>query len=256
MNEKFEIIRNNRIINSQKVAQRLDNLYLKLSEVEEGSRAYGVYSQQIRDTERNLRELNDIIEFLRPMDQIDVQHRKDILQYFPQAVKETFPDGFPICFHGTGNIGTVREILRTGGLLTPDQRGVSMTSLASVIDVTYKDNITVSCDFANRGGDFNPYGAIFAFLPQEDEIENVINTGYSTEVKGGVNGVNFREEPHRLFGIITTPENIERVQGWCLEFVIDPSKVYTHDVFIEEFKTKFIESESSALTNLGESEEN
>ena len=79
-----------------------------------------------------------------------------------------------------------------------------MTSFANQIDVTYKSNIRVSCEFADSNNENLPYGAIFAFEPLENEREEVINTGDSSEVYGGVNGVNFREEPERLVGIITT----------------------------------------------------
>lgn len=80
-----------------------------------------------------------------------------------------------------------------------------MTSFASVIDATYKNNIRVSCEFADckeRGERFLPYGAIFAFRLREDEVEKVVNTGVGSEVgNGGVDGVSFRENPERLFGI-------------------------------------------------------
>lgn len=237
INEKFNKVLEFKKSIAKKVEMKINLLKEKLAEYPQDSREYDVYSQQIRDTERNLREINDSIEFMRPNDAKDSQARLEIFDKFPKIVKNTFPDGFPIVFHGTKNIGTVREILRTGGLLTPEQRNVSMTSFACVIDVTYKDNITVTCDFADSGyNTFMPYGAIFAFKPAEHEIENVISTGNSTEVAEGVDGVSFVDEPDRLFGIITTPENIDRVREWCKQNSIDPNKVFTHSAFIEKYK--------------------
>ena len=232
---KFNQALNYRRMQEEKIQSRIDVLKAKLSETAEGSRAFEAYSQQIRDNERNLMQIKSCIEFMRPAIKEDSESRMRIQEEFPKIVKELFPDGFPIVFHGTSNIGTVREILYSGGLLTPEQRGVSMTSFASAIDVTYKDNIRVSCEFADAGT-YMPYGAIFAFMPQEDEIENVVKTAGSSEVAGGVNGVNFREEPERLLAIITTPENYQRVVEWCNKAGIDPEKVLTHKMFINKYK--------------------
>ncbi len=236
-NAKFNNILESRKANAKRLETRIDELKAKLANAPKDSRAYEVYSQQIRDTERNLRLANEKVEFMRPVDAKDMQARVKILKEFPRIVDSIFPDDLPIVFHGTNNIGTVREILKTGGLFTPEQRGVSLTSFAPAIDVTYKKNIRVSCEFAEAGPDsFLPYGAIFAFKPQEDEIERVLSTGDSTEVSQGVNGVNFVNEPKRLFGIITTPENIERVKDWCKQYSIDPNKVFTHTSFVEKYK--------------------
>ena len=237
INDKFDKALENRKIQAEKIRDKIKQLKLKLENSPKDSRAYEVYSQQIRDTERHLRQVNDTIEFMRPINEQDMQSRLKIFRDFPNIINDIFPDGFPIVFHGTNNIGTVRQILKTGGLLTPEQRNESMTSFASAIDVTYKTNITVSCEFADAGYDsFMPYGAIFAFKPQEDEIERAISTGDSSEVAQGVNGVNFIKEPKRLFGIITTPENIQRVKEWCKQYSIDENKVFTHNLFIQRYK--------------------
>lgn len=237
INDKFDKALENRKIQAEKIREKLKQLKLKLENSPKNSRAYEVYSQQIRDTERNLRQISETIEFMRLIDSSDEQSRIKIFNEFPKIIRDLFPDGFPIVFHGTNNIGTVRQILKTGGLLTPEQRNETMTSFASAIDVTYKSNIRVSCEFADAGSNsFLPYGAIFAFKPQDDEIERVVSTGDSSEVAQGVNGVNFIKEPKRLFGIITTPENIQRVKEWCKQYSIDENKVFTHNLFIQRYK--------------------
>ena len=237
INDKFDKVLQAKKAMAEKIATKVTTLRTKLANSPKGSRAYDVYSQQIRDTERHLRQVNDTIEFMRPVNEEDMQSRLKIFREFPNIINDIFPDGFPIVFHGTNNIGTVRQILKTGGLLTPEQRNESMTSFASAIDVTYKTNITVSCEFADAGYDsFMPYGAIFAFKPKDDEIERAISTGKGTEVAQGVDGVSFKDEPKRLFGIITTPENIKMVKQWCKEYSINPNKVFTHNSFIEKYK--------------------
>ena len=125
--EKFTIAVENRKKQYQKISDRIETLKSKLTQYTEGSRGYEVYSQQIRDTERNLRNIASQIEYMRPNDEQDEQLRLEILKKYPKVIKEIFPDGYPIVFHGTNNIGTVHQILKSGGLLTPEQRGESMS---------------------------------------------------------------------------------------------------------------------------------
>ena len=47
----------------------------------------------------------------------------------------------------------------------------------------------------------------------DKELKNIYNTRDSSEVYGGVSSVNFKLEPDRLYGIITTTENIKRIKG-------------------------------------------
>lgn len=52
-----------------------------------------------------------------------------------------------------------------------------------------------------------------------------------------MNSVNFRENPDRLYGIITTPENIEKVQEWGEQNGINlDGKIYDYDGFAQSFE--------------------
>ena len=226
-----------------KSAARIADLQAKLNDATANNdeRKIGMYTTQLADARRVNRTQQATVEFMRcPENDDDKQYRIKVLNEFPQKVRDAIPDGLPIVFHGSRNIGTVREILRTGGLLTPEQKGESMQSFASAIDVTYKDNIRVSCEFAEPGlSSYMPYGAIFAFFPLESEIENCVKTGESSEVMGGVDGVSFRENPERLYAIITTHENLELVRAWCDEYGLDKTKVVMHNEFLsQQQKTK------------------
>ena len=192
----------------------------------------------LNDAKRNLRIFQSIYEYMRPNIEEDVEKRIKILKEFPSVVDKNIPDDIPLVFHGTKNIGTVLQIIKTGGLLTPEQKGESFTTFASQIDVTYKNDIHVSCDFAEPGilDSYLPYGAIFAFTPLDEEIDNVIRTK-GTEVKGGVDGVKFTDEPDRLFSIITTLENKQKIEEWCEEYGWPVGKVTTHEEFIEKCKS-------------------
>lgn len=190
-------------------------------------------NRRIIDMIDKIKERKTYIDFMRANSDEDLEERNIISHMFPQMIKTVIPDNIPLVFHGNRNIGVVLEIIKSGGLFTPEQRGVSEKSFAVLIDVTYKSNIMVSCEFAEPGmNSFMPYGAIFAFLPLENEIENVLNTGENSQVIGGVEGVNFREEPDRLIGIITTVENKERIRSCCLESGWPVDKVFTYQEFV------------------------
>lgn len=196
------------------------------------------FQNYLNDAKRNLRTFQSTYEYMRPNNQEDVEKRIKILKDFASAVNESIPDNVPLVFHGTKNIGTILQIIKTGGLLTPEQKGESHTSFASQIDVAYKNDIRVSCEFAEPGilDSYLPYGAIFVFTPRDEEKDNVVRTKGS-EVMGGVDGVKFVDEPDRLFSIITTTENKQRIEEWCEEYGWPIGKVTTHEEFIEKCKS-------------------
>jgi len=231
---KFDRIKNVHAEYLIKAKARIANLVNKMNTDRDNSHTE-TYARQMADAERTLRYRQSFLEFMRiPESDEDAKNRAEIIHSFPTKVAETVPDNLPLVFHGTDNISVVRKIIKDGGLLTPEQKGESMTSFAVGIDVAAKTNIRVPCEFAEPGlNRFMPYGAIFAFMPKAEEIEQVNQTGNSTEVFGGVDGVSFRDEPARLYGIITTQENITRVQDWCEQYGLPKEKVLTHDGFIE-----------------------
>lgn len=196
------------------------------------------YTQQIRDRERVLRVQEGWAEFARVPMVEDVEYRMRMRKDFAGQVREAVPDDLHPVFHGSNNLGIVRQIIQTRGLKTPDQRGESMTSFANQIDVTTKADIQTSCDFAEFNSYWMPYGAIFAFLPklEEEAIVREDEIAGSSEVFGGVDGVDFKEQPERLLGIITTPENVSKLRGWCDEAGLDASKVLTHGDFIKSMQ--------------------
>lgn len=227
--------------NIAKQKERLAKTQQKVEEAIESGKEYRIESLQryINDLNNTIYRLESTREFVRECTPEDIEERLNVFKTFSDTIKKVIPDGTSIVFHGSNNIGIIRKILETGGLLTPDQRGCSMTSFAAQIDVTYKDYVQTSVEFAEPGAtSLNPYGAIFAFIPLESEYEKVISTGSSTEVYGGVEGVNFREQPERLIGIITTNENKERIISWCIKYHIEP-KVFTHEEFINYCKENY-----------------
>ena len=125
-------------------------------------------------------------------------------------------------------------------------------SFATQIDVANKYDIHVPIEFADPGIESaRPYGAIFAFYPKKDEIYKGLEN-FGSEVPGGVQSIDFKEDDERFVGVITTEENKERIQKWLQEFGMDDKKIFTHSEFIEMCKDRFKDSQLTNGQKLGE----
>ena len=181
-----------------------------------------------------------MIDFIRPVTEEDIIERNNIFLNYAAKIKESIPDDIPYVFHGNSKIFSVIEIIKSGGLYTPEERNSSYNSFASQIDVTYKDNINASIKFADPGiKSFLPYGAIFVMLPKEEEKKKVLETKEESEVRGGITRVSFKEESDRLINLITTKENKNMLQKIMYENGFDGEKVVVHDEFIELCNKKY-----------------
>lgn len=78
---------------------------------------------------------------------------------------------------------------------------------------------------------------MFVFYPKEYEKDNVLSTGDGTEVYGGVEGVDLREE--RFVGLITTDENIDEIKEIFQTNGLDTKKILTHEQFLEYCRRSF-----------------
>lgn len=210
-----------------------------------------VYASRVEKIKRRINELENQLSYMREDIPEDLEERKKIRQSFSNQVAEIIPDGIPMVFHGNNDIATIYEILKSGGLKTPEERGVDFKSFATQIDVANKHDIHVPVEFADPGIDSaRPYGAIFAFYPKKDEIYKGLEN-FGSEVPGGVQSIDFKEDDDRFVGIITTEENKERIQKWLQEFGMDYKKIFTHLEFIEMCKDRFKDSQLTNGKKLG-----
>lgn len=252
-NEKFEQQKNNYIYLCEKAMKEIKEYQEKKEQFEKEDpeknfRKIEVCQNVIKSKKTELQHYQSFLQYMRLDTPEDLEERDKALYEFPEIIKSIIPDSEPFVFHGTANVATVMEIIKSGGLKTPEERVGDYKSFASQIDVTYKNNISVTCDFADKNrSNFMPYGAIFVFKPKPSEIENVLNTGNSSEVHGGVDGVDFIENPDRLVGIITTTENKIRIQQCCEANGWDTKKVFTHEEFILKCKKMFSLEEEASL---------
>ena len=240
-NENFEKIKNNLLNNYQLQLKKLKELKEQLlnSKQNNDTRKIDFYTKRINSVFGNINNMKSLLACMRLNTEKDLQERYKIRTTFSKQVNESIPDDVPIVFHGNNNIEIVKQIITSRGLYTPEERGADFKSFATQIDVTAKSNIGVSLEFADSSiNTFLPYGAIFAFYPKEHEFANVLKTGDSTEVFGGVESVNFSEE--RFVGIISTEENIEDLKSCMENNNLDSNKIFTHQQFIDFCKERFI----------------
>ena len=210
-----------------------------------------VYGSRVEKIKRRINELENQLSYMREDIPEDLEERKKIRQSFSKQVAEIIPDGIPMVFHGNNDIAAIYEILKTGGLKTPEERGVDFKSFATQIAVANKYDIHVPVEFADPGIDSaRPYGAIFAFYPKKDEIYKGLEN-FGSEVPGGVQAIDFKEDDDRFVGIITTEENKERIQKWLQEFGMDYKKIFTHLEFIEMCKDRFKDNQLTNGQKLG-----
>ena len=211
-----------------------------------------IYASRVEKIKRRINELENQLSYMREDIPEDLEERKKIRQSFSQQVAEIIPDGVPMVFHGNNDIATIYEILKSGGLKTPEERGVDFKSFATQIDVANKHDIHVPIEFADPGIESaRPYGAIFAFYPKKDEIYKVLEN-FGSEVPGGVQSIDFKEDDERFVGVITTEENKERIQKWLQEFGMDDKKIFTHSEFIKMCKDRFKDIQLTNGQKLGE----
>lgn len=210
-----------------------------------------VYGSRVEKIKRRINELENQLSYMREDILEDLEERKKIRQSFSKQVAEIIPDGVPMVFHGNNDIATIYEILKSGGLKTPEERGEDFKSFATQIDVANKHDIHVPIEFADPGIETaRPYGAIFAFYPKKDEIYKGLGN-FGSEVPGGVQSIDFKEDDDRFVGVITTEENKERIQKWLQEFGMDDKKIFTHSEFIEMCKDRFKDSQLTNGQKLG-----
>ena len=87
-----------------------------------------------------------------------------------------------------------------------------------------------------------PCGCVFALFPkgpEDNEFPNLMKT------------VDLSQNPEQLYGIFTTPENIDRVSIWMQEAGLDVSKVYTFESFLEQVQetSRLIDGEEVQATD-------
>ena len=195
----------------------------------------------IRKKENQIKIASEKLELLRPRFEEDMAYRRRQYYQFSNMVKEVMPDDLDLCFHGCP-IFAAKSIIEEGCISSSvDRLGVATSyDVEDQVSVTTKETLSTTIQgYAKLHDNMElPAGCIFVIIPK-DEVE--IKSSKTSMIIGNVN---FKENPERLYAIITTPENLERVTSWAKESEIDISKIHDYDGFIKEMQ---LEKEQSKL---------
>ena len=175
-------------------------------------------------------------EFFRANTQEDIDYREEQILNFPDKLKEVLSPNFDLRFHST-SIGFAKQIIQSKQITsTPDRYDGYIKNSDGIgeISVSNRDDINRTIRYYSCLSQYSqalPAGCVFALLPKDKKDA----ANYKRSV---IASVDFRHNPEQLFGIFTTPENIERVKGWMKESELNPNLVYTYEEFLEAVKIK------------------
>ncbi len=227
----------NRLIKSREYVDgaknRLEALKLQLGEVDvENNVRLRIAYTSVLIKEHALLQDKNRLEFLRKPDQEDIAYRLDVFENWPEKVAEKVPNDLPLRFHGC-SIYAARAILVSGEVSSSVDRLGFETShdVAGGISVTAAKDVRISTESYTGLSVENmclPAGCIFVFLPKDEEDERAGNSF-------SMGNVSFKDDPGRLFSIITTPENLSRVTEWANAAGISSNKIEDFTSFLAKF---------------------
>ena len=180
-----------------------------------------------------IQTITEELPFIRPNDPNDIAYRDYWRGAFPDMLRQNVPEGLDLRFHGT-TIAKTKAILASGGIFSSvdiNDGYRTSTDLSGQISTTCIETVQRSLEgwFTDMGAYIRslPCGCLFVLNPRTQEDQNL-------KQYDSMESVNFREHPEQLRGIITSPENISRVQEWLLEANLNPALVYDFEGFIKQ----------------------
>lgn len=237
--EKFERKKEILLKNRENALQRIEKAeekYKKIKSddtIDKKELRLEIAEKTIRSRKYALEQIDNQLEFLRPSSQEDIDYRLKQYDEFSKQIKVEVPDDLHLCFHGCP-IYAAKHIIEDGKISSSVDRIGSETSydVSDQVSVTTKNTIETTVQgYTGLTGNYNlPAGCIFVILPKD---ESEIKTSETSMLIGNVS---FKENPERLYSIITTPENIEKVSEWAEKANIDLSKIHNFEDFIKEIK--------------------
>lgn len=176
------------------------------------------------------------LQYIRPNSQEDIEYRDKTVNNYADELKKVLSPNFDLRFHGTP-IYFTEQILKSGCISSTADRYdgyIKSTDTTGEISVSDRESIDRTIQFFSDMSGYMrhlPGGCIFAILPNGNEDPSMREASLMPSV-------NFRENPEQLFGIFTTPENIEQVREWMSKYGFDADLIYTFEEFLEVVKEK------------------
>ena len=179
------------------------------------------------------RDVQDYQKAVAENDKSMIRGYQDIIKEDEYELK-TFEE--KSSFFGTDIFGA-KHILESGQISSGVDRLGHATSFdpRGKISATNKDTVDTSVGtYMNLTANFlYPAGCLFVVKPKDKtEYDQLSSTGWM------IDNVDFKTNPDRLVAIVTTPENIERVNGWAQKSNIDTAKVMNFEGFIKRCKSR------------------
>lgn len=169
-------------------------------------------------------------EFFRPNTWEDIEYREKLVIDYPNKLKNVLSPNFDLRFHST-SISFAKQIIKSKEISsTPDRYDgyIKNSDGKDVISVSDRNDLSRTIhSYANLNlyTQALPAGCIFALLPKDEK-------DVSHYTQSVMSKVDFKQNPEQLFGICTTPENIQRVKEWMNEARLNPDIVYTYEEFL------------------------
>ena len=169
-------------------------------------------------------------EFIRPNTKEDIEYREKLVIDYPNKLKNVLSPNFDLRFHST-SISFAKQIIKSKEISsTPDRYDgyIKNSDGKDVISVSDRNDLSRTIhSYANLNlyTQALPAGCIFALLPKDEK-------DVSQYTQSVMSKVDFKQNPEQLFGICTTPENIQRVKEWMNEARLNPDIVYTYEEFL------------------------
>lgn len=201
----------------------------------EGSKEYLHAQNEIKRWKYYLYEEEVKLEFIRPNSPKDIEYRDKQGVEFTKKLREAISPNLDLRFHGTP-IYFAKQIIESGQISSSADRHegyISSTDLPGEISASSVDTIEGTINyFSDVYGYVRslPAGCIFAIYPKDKE-DATLGTNL-------LHSVDFRKNPEQLFGVFTSPENIDRVKGWMQEFGFNQNQVYTFEGFLQAVREK------------------
>lgn len=216
----------------EKLNKAIDKYHsIETSEIDKKETRLKVAKKIISNRKNALEQVEGQLEFLRPSSEKDMEYRLRQYDEFSKKMKDLLPEDLLLRFHGCP-IYTARNIIASGEISSSvDRLGVETSyDTEGQISVTTKDTLDTTIQgYTDLSEKFLPAGCVFVLLPK-DEKDAKLGASMLME------NINFKKEPNRLYGIITTPENIEKVSQWAKVSGIDLNKIHDFDEFAKSFE--------------------
>jgi len=191
---------------------------------------------QVERWKHSLKATELALKFMRPNIPEDIEYRNTHGgEDFVRKLQEIASPNLDLRFHGTP-IYFAEQIIKSGEISSTADRYdgyIKSTDMKGEISASTIKSVNRTIDFFSDMASYMhslPAGCIFAILPKDQADAN-----YGPDL---LHSVNLKENPEQLFGLITTPENIEQVTNWMKESGFQDKGVYTFEGFLEAVKEK------------------